>query len=114
MPEHRHHIVEFLKCLREYLLFLKAKKCPFHQTSVQFLGYNNEGKIAAIKNWPIPTTIKELQRFLGFSDVYRRFIHNYSSIACPLTSLLKNKPSAVSETAPHLLYIALYGVSAIL
>ncbi len=106
MAEHCHHIAEVLKCQREYHLFLKAKKYSFHQTSVQFLGYNidengiqmDEGKVAAIKNWPIPTTIKELQCFLGFSNLYRRFTRNYSSIASPLTNLLQNKPKSLSWT----------------
>ncbi|XP_048048359.1 uncharacterized mitochondrial protein AtMg00860-like [Megalobrama amblycephala] len=58
----------------------------------------DEGKVAAIKNWPIPTTVKELQRFLGFANFYRRFIQNYSSITSPLTSLLRNKPKSLSWT----------------
>ncbi|KAK3506690.1 hypothetical protein QTP70_015415 [Hemibagrus guttatus] len=52
----------------------------------------DEGKVAAIRDWPTPTTVKELQHFLGFTNFYRRFIQNYSSIANPLTSLLRNKP----------------------
>ncbi len=92
--------------LGEYHLFLKAKKCSFHQTSVQFLGYNidqngiqmDEGKVAAIKDWPIPITLKELQRFLGFSNFYRRFIRGYNTIANPLTNLLENKPKSLSWT----------------
>ncbi len=52
----------------------------------------------AIKTWPIPTTIKELQRFLGFSNFYRRFIQNYSSVTSPLTNLLKNRPKSLSWT----------------
>ncbi len=106
MAEHRHHVAEVLKRLRENHLFLKAEKCSFHQTSVQFLGYNidqdgiqmDEGKVTAIKNWPTPTTLKELQRFLGFSNFYRRFICEYSTIANPLTNLLKNKPKSLSWT----------------
>lgn len=66
----------------------------------QFLGYNisnkginvEERKVDAIRNWPTPTTVKELQRFLGFANFYKRFIQNYSSITSSLTSLLKNKP----------------------
>ncbi len=46
------------------------------------------------------TTVKELQRFLGFANFYRRFIRNYSSIAAPLTSLLKGKPNKLSWTQP--------------
>ncbi len=50
----------------------------------------------AIKTWPQPTTIKELQRFLGFSNFYRRFIQNYSTLTNPLTNLLRNKPKSLS------------------
>ncbi|KAK3534427.1 hypothetical protein QTP86_015226, partial [Hemibagrus guttatus] len=104
LAEHRHHVAEVLKRLREFQLFLKAEKCSFHQHSVQFLGYNidssgirmDKGKVAAIKDWPMPTTVKELQRFLGFANFYRRFIQNYSSISNPLTSLLRNKPKSLS------------------
>ncbi len=49
----------------------------------------DEGKVTAIRDWPIPTSVKELQCFLGFANFYRRFIQNYSSIASPLTNLLK-------------------------
>ncbi len=63
MAEHRHHVAEVLKCLREFHLFLKAEKCSFHQPSVQFLGYNidrggiqmDERKVEAIKTWPPPS-----------------------------------------------------------
>ncbi|KAK3538047.1 hypothetical protein QTP70_027401 [Hemibagrus guttatus] len=73
LAEHRHHVAEVLKHLRDFQLFLKAEKCSFHQPSVQFLGYNidssgirmDEGKVAAIRNWPTPTTVKELQRSLA-------------------------------------------------
>ncbi len=58
----------------------------------------DEEKVEAIKTWPKPTTIKELQRFLGFSNFYRRFIHSYSSITAPLTNLLKGKPKSLSWT----------------
>ncbi len=109
MAEHRHHVAEVLKRLRE-LLFLKAEKCSFHQPSMQFLGYNinsdgiqmDERKVEAIKAWlppcPTPSTIKELKCFLGFSNFYRRFIHDYSIITSPLTNLLKNKPKSLSWT----------------
>ncbi len=104
LAEHRHHIAEVLQRLRQFHLFLKAEKCSFHQSSVQFLGYHidssgirmDEGKVEAIRTWPQPTTIKELQRFLGFSNFYRRFIQNYSTLTGPLTNLLRNKPKSLS------------------
>ncbi len=104
--EHRQHVAEVLQRLKEHDLFLKAEKCSFHLSSVKFLGYHidqygvrmDEGKVTAIRDWPIPTSIKELQRFLGFTNFYRRFIQNYSSIASPLTNLLKLKPKSLSWT----------------
>ncbi|KAK3527309.1 hypothetical protein QTP86_020238 [Hemibagrus guttatus] len=42
-------------------------------------------KVQAVTEWPSPTTVKELQHFLGFANFYRRFIRNYSSMAGPLT-----------------------------
>ncbi|KAL0177175.1 hypothetical protein M9458_026069, partial [Cirrhinus mrigala] len=104
LAEHRQHVQQVLQKLRQQRLYLKLEKCEFHLPSVQFLGYvisaegvqMDQGKVTAIQNWPQPTTIKELQRFLGFSNFYRRFIQNYSSITAPLTSLLKGKPRTIT------------------
>ncbi|KAK3520069.1 hypothetical protein QTP70_011987 [Hemibagrus guttatus] len=82
MADHQRHVTEVLHRLRTYHLFLKAEKCLFHQPSVQFLGYvidhsgvrMDEKKVAAVRDWPTPTSVKELQRFLGFANFYRRFI----------------------------------------
>ncbi|KAK3575029.1 hypothetical protein QTP86_019792, partial [Hemibagrus guttatus] len=67
LADHRQHVVEVLQCLRDYRLFLKAEKCTFHLPSVQFLGYiidrsgvrMDEKKVTAVKDWPIPTSVKE-------------------------------------------------------
>lgn len=79
---------------------LKVEKCEFHQGTISFLGYvisprgfkMDYSKVRAVTEWPELMTVKELQRFLGFTNFYRRFIQNYSSIATPLTSLLKSQP----------------------
>ena len=56
-----------------------------------------------VSSWPIPTSRKDLQRFLGFANFYRRFIRNFSSIVSPLTKLTSiKKPfqwSAEAESA---------------
>ncbi|KAL0159058.1 hypothetical protein M9458_047134, partial [Cirrhinus mrigala] len=98
--EHRQHVLQVLQKLRQHSLFLKLEKCEFHQPTVQFLGYNisaegvqmDQGKVDAILKWPMPTSVKELQRFLGFTNFYRRFIMDYSTITATLTSLLRGKP----------------------
>ncbi|KAK3510406.1 hypothetical protein QTP70_005898 [Hemibagrus guttatus] len=104
MADHQRHVMEVLRRLRSHHLFLKAEKCLFHQPSVQFLGYvidrsgvrMDETKVAAVRDWPRPTSVKELQRFLGFANFYRRFIRGYSSVTSPLTNLLRNKPKSLT------------------
>lgn len=49
----------------------------------------DERKVTTVLNWPQPTTLKELQRFLGFSNFYRHFIRNFSAVANPLTTMVK-------------------------
>ncbi|KAK3529708.1 hypothetical protein QTP70_034700 [Hemibagrus guttatus] len=106
MADHQRHVAEVLHRLRDYNLFLKAEKCLFHQPTVQFLGYvidhsgvrMDEKKVTAVQDWPTPTTVKELQRFLGFANFYRRFIRGYSSVTSPLINLLRNKPKTLVWT----------------
>ena len=46
-------------------------------------------KLAGIKQWPEPTTVKQVRSFLGFANFYRKFIGHYSELARPLNSLTK-------------------------
>ncbi|CAJ0966426.1 unnamed protein product [Ranitomeya imitator] len=46
-------------------------------------------KVQAIHDWIQPTSVKSLQKFLGFANFYRRFIANFSSVVKPLTDLTK-------------------------
>jgi hypothetical protein len=38
-------------------------------------------KLGGIQDWPVPTTIKQTQSFLGFGNFYRQFITHFSGIA---------------------------------
>jgi len=76
--EHLQHASLVLQRLRDFTLFLKAEKCIFHQTTIDFLGYilsdrgveMDKRKTETILSWPIPQSVKELQRFLGFANFY--------------------------------------------
>ena len=44
-------------------------------------------KVQGVTDWPQPTKVKDVQSFIGFMNFYRRFIRNFSEIACPLHTL---------------------------
>ena len=46
-------------------------------------------KVKAVQEWPQPGSVKQIQRFLGFANFYRRFIRGFSSIAAPISALVK-------------------------
>ena len=68
--------------LLEHDLYVKAEKCVFSKQAVSFLGYriSTSGvvmecdRVAAMRNWQTPNTVKEVQWFLGFANYYQRVI----------------------------------------
>ncbi|CAJ0968468.1 unnamed protein product [Ranitomeya imitator] len=90
--------------LRANSLFVKGSKCLFGVQKVSFLGFiftpstieMDPVKVQAIQDWIQPTSLKSLQKFLGFANFYRRFICNFSSIAKPLTDLTKKGADLVN------------------
>ncbi|KAK3517158.1 hypothetical protein QTP86_019099, partial [Hemibagrus guttatus] len=108
MEEHVRMVREVRGRLQQHHLYAKLEKCEFHRSTVTFLGYviSRHGvemdvvKVQAVTEWPAPNSVRELQRFLGFANFYRRFIRNYSSVAGPLTSLLRGKPKKLTWTDP--------------
>ncbi|MBW0522037.1 hypothetical protein O181_061752 [Austropuccinia psidii MF-1] len=91
------HVSTVLSRLRANKLFAKASKCLLHVSTVEYLGYfvsveglkMDQAKVQQILNLPPPRNLKALQYFLGFADIYGRFIKNYSKKISSLTSFLK-------------------------
>jgi hypothetical protein len=97
--KHEGHVKEVLKRLMEMQLFCKGLKCKFHQTRVKYLGIIvldkgfslDKLKIQAVQEWPTPTTVKQVQLFLGFANFVCRSVPNFSQIARPLHNLVKKE-----------------------
>lgn len=48
-------------------------------------------KIQSVKEFPIPRDKKGIQRFLGLTSYFRKFINGYATVARPLSDLLRNE-----------------------
>ena len=97
LVQHQQVVRRVLQILRENNLFLKAEKCIFEQSTVEYLGLilspgqvaMDPVKVAGVRDWPVPTTVKEVQSFLGFVNFYRHFIQDFSHVARPLHNLTR-------------------------
>ncbi|KAJ9512355.1 hypothetical protein QJQ45_012867 [Haematococcus lacustris] len=93
--EHLVHLRRVFDLLRKNKFYAKLSKCEFMKRTLMFLGHiiSAQGisvdpcKVTAISNWPVPTSLKTLQSFLGAANYVRKFVHNFSTIAAPLTNL---------------------------
>jgi reverse transcriptase-like protein len=96
---HQQRVECILQKIKDHDLFLKAKKCSFHKRQVEYLGIiigqgrveMDPVKVEGIAKWPTPTTVKDVQSFLGFCNFYRSFIANFSAVAWPLNDLTKKQ-----------------------
>ena len=76
-------------------LTLNLAKCEFGKATVTYLGKQVghgqvrpvDAKITAVLDFPVPSTRRELRRFLGMAGYYRCFCRNFSVVVAPLTSL---------------------------
>ncbi|CAK9794553.1 Transposon Tf2-8 polyprotein [Anthophora plagiata] len=80
----------------QYSVVLNPRKCVFGEIEVKFLGYivSKEGsspcteKVKTMRDFPEPVTAKQLRRFLGMINFYRRFIPRAAQAQAPLNDLL--------------------------
>ncbi len=48
-----------------------------------------EDRIKAVRDWPEPQSVCDIQDFLGFANFYQWFIQGFSRLVTLLTSMLK-------------------------
>ena len=97
LEEHEEKFNQVMDRLRSANLKLQCEKCEFLIKEVVYLGHviseygirPDEKKLQALKHFPTPKTVKNIQQFLGFANYYRRFVPYFSYIAKPLTLLLR-------------------------
>ncbi|CAB0006704.1 unnamed protein product [Nesidiocoris tenuis] len=90
-------LCDLLQLFRQADLKLQLQKCHFLQKQVHYLGHivSAEGiqpddrKLEAVRNYPVPTSVKHVRAFVGLCSYYRRFVKSFASIAHPLTHLTK-------------------------
>lgn len=97
--QHLKLLEEVKERLQDANLTINIDKCEFFKTSLKYLGYvidykgirTDPDKVAAMVNYPRPTTTTEIKRFIGMCSWYRRFISHFSSLVSPINDLLKGK-----------------------
>ena len=97
IDEHAEHLRLLFQRLREWRIFAKASKCQILADTIEFLGQQvtaegmtpTDEKLRAVKQWETPKEVKDVRSFLGFANYYRCFVHCFTEIAHPLTTLIK-------------------------
>ena len=94
-----------LSRLQEFKISGKAAKTRLAYCEIKILGHivgsgklkPNPELIKAIVEFPNPQSIKQLQRFLGLANYYRKFIDKFSYIAQPLYELLRKENQRIND-----------------
>ncbi|XP_066947078.1 uncharacterized protein [Macrobrachium rosenbergii] len=111
--EEEHDLIfsKVLDILQEHNTQINKKKSAVKVSSLEYLGYHisSEGvrssaiKASAISDAPSPTSVAEVQSFLGVVTYYCKFIQNFSNKCAPLYDVLKKnanfKWSKIEQTA---------------
>jgi len=94
---HDEIVEEVLKRLEENDLYIKLEKCVWKVQKIRFLGVVigpngieiEKEKVDRVLSWPEPKNIKDVRKFLGFANYYRRFIKNFAQVVRPMNVLTR-------------------------
>jgi len=88
-----------LRRLEENDLYVKPEKCAWKVQKVNFLGVvmgqgkieMEENKVVGVLNWPTPKMVRDVRKFLGLANYYRRFVKDFAKLARPLNNLTRKE-----------------------
>jgi len=97
--DHDEIVEEVLRRLEENNLYMKLEKCTWKEQKVNFLGVTmgqgkiemEKDKVVEVLNWPTPKTVKDVRKFLGLANYYRRFVKDFTKLARPLNNLIRKE-----------------------
>ena len=92
---HNEIVEEVLRRLEENNLYVKPKKCIWKVRKIGFLEMVIEPnrieiekeKVNGILSWPEPKNVRNVRKFLGFVNYYKKFIKNFAQVARPINTL---------------------------
>jgi len=95
--KHDKIVEEVLKRLEENDLYIKLEKYVWKVRMVGFLGVVigpnsieiEKEKVEGVLSWPTPKNIKDVRKFLGLANYYRRFIKDFTKVARPMNMLTR-------------------------
>nr|VZI23835.1 unnamed protein product [Spirometra erinaceieuropaei] len=108
--EHKEHLALVFDRLDKFGVVINPSKCVLGVPSLEFLGHqvDPEGlrplpsKVEVVRNFPPPTSKRQLQRFLGMLNFYRRFLPNCADLMLPLTNMLSGPKGPLELTGEAL------------
>ena len=115
--DHISHITDLRQCLlrlRQHKLKLNPFKTELGASSVQYLGYTvtkdgittSDNKHEAIRDFPVPTSKKQIRQFVGLANFYRQLIPGFHKLAGVLTGLTKTLSNYRGGPLPQSAYTA--------
>ena len=94
---HNKIVEEVLKRLEKNNLYVKPEKYMWKVWKIGFLGVIIEPnrieiekeKVDRVLSWPEPKNVKDIRKFLGLANYYRRFIKDFAWVARPINMLMR-------------------------
>jgi len=71
-------------------MYVKGQKIGFLEVVIGHDGIEIEKeKVDGVLSWLEPRNVKDVRKFLGLTNYYRRFIKDFSQVARPMNTLMR-------------------------